>query len=595
LSVFKILLPYAKRHRWAIFCGVVFVFLTNFLGPTVPAIIGETVNLAEHRRITSDELFTFSFLILILATMAACFRFLMRRVLIDVSREIEYELRNDLFKKLESLDPSFFDSNSTGDLMSRATNDMDMVRMLIGPSLMYSANTIFSLPMVLLWMLVLDWRLTIVAMIPMIFLPPLVKYFGKHTHKASREQQDCFGELTTMVQENFAGIRVVKAYQQEPFEEKKFYQQNSNYIDISIRLAKLQSLFFPSIRFMIGWGFLFLLVYGGKQIIDGELAIGTLLSFILLFGMVIWPMIAAGWVVNMIQRGIASLERINMIFDAQPTVSDSAIVEQTPLPDRPDIQIKNLTFQYVGTSEPQLSTIDLDVPAGKTVGIVGRIGSGKSTLTNLLGRLYPVERGMITFAGKDINDWPTSEIRKKISFVFQETFLFSDTISWNIRFGANENTPFEDVEQVARIAHVHDDILEFPKGYETVLGERGVNLSGGQKQRVSIARALLREADILVLDDSLSAVDTHTEEAILNDLNAIMKGKTTFLISHRISTVALADEIIVLEDGIITQRGTHNELIKKEGLYAELYEKQLSESQLDEQFELEDGNEGAVK
>ncbi len=577
------LLPYVRRHAWAIVFGILFVFLANSLALTVPIIIGQTVNLIEEGRIHPDNLFHLAFLAVCVAGVAACFRFLMRRVIIDISREVEYEFRNDFFRKLQSLDPSFFDARNTGDLMSRATNDTDALRMLMGPGVMYTANTIFSLPIALTAMLWLDWRLTLVCMAPMLVLTPLVRYFGTRTHRMSRLQQDSFGELTTTVQENLAGIRVVKAYRQEDFELRKFLERNDDYIDKSLELARLQAMFFPSIRLLVGFGFTVLLLYGGHRIIQGHLEVGTLLSFLLLFGMIVWPLIAAGWVINLIQRGIASLERINAILESVPSVTEpedgaAVVVEAGP----PSIELRSLTFQYEGTLWPQLKDIDLHAPPGKTVGIVGPVGAGKSTLVNLLSRFYPVPRGMIFFGGKDINDWPLSELRRRISFVFQETFLFSDTIGWNIRFGSADNTPQDLVEEAAEIAQVHSDIGDLPRNYSTVLGERGVNLSGGQRQRVAIARALMRQADILVLDDTLSAVDTHTEEAILGELRRIMERKTTFLISHRLSTVATADEILVLDEGRIIQRGTHNELNAQPGWYSEMYSRQLSERAIED-------------
>lgn len=573
------LYPYLVRYKWHFLWGLVFVLVTNALSIQIPILIGRLVDQVEQFRITRPELGHLIVLLVCLAGLAGCFRFLMRRVLIDASRDIEYEFRNDLFQKLERLDPTFFDANNTGDLMSRATNDMDGVRMLLGPAIMYSANTIFGLPLFLGAMLMLNWQLTIVALLPLLALTPMVRHFTRQTHKWFKAQQESFGELTTMVQENLAGIRVVKAYQREDYEREKFLQRNDVYIHNSLSLARVQGVFFPLIGVLVGFGFALLLLYGGFLIIEEAMEVGTLVSFIMLFGMLVWPLIAAGWVINIIQRGIASLERINVILDAQPRVADVEPGEDFAALDM-SMSIRGLTFQYEGTDQPQLAGIDIEVPQGRTIGIVGPVASGKSTLIHLLARFYPVERGKIIVGGRDINDWPLSELRRRIAFVFQETFLFSDTIGWNIRFGVGDDAPEDAVSQAAARAQVHDNIIEFPSAYDTVLGERGVNLSGGQKQRVALARAILKNADVLVLDDSLSAVDTHTEEAILRELKEIMRERTTFLISHRISTVALADEIIVLQEGRITQRGRHEDLIATPGLYQELHRKQVSEEEV---------------
>ena len=573
------LFPYISRHRWALIWGVIFVLITNALTVWVPVLVGMTVNLAERRQIDEELLRALAVDVVLLALLAGCFRFLMRRVLIDASRDIEYEFRNDLFAHLQRQDATFFDGHNTGDIMSRTTNDMDAVRMAIGPGVMYVANTFSSLPMALVGMALLDWQLTIVAMIPMFLLPPLVKYFSAKTHLYSRQQQDVFGDLTTMVQENLAGMRVVKAYRQEDAQEVLFTVQNDRYIAKSMELAEVQASFFPAIRVLVGSGFVLLVGFGGYRIMSGELQAGTLLTFFVLFSMLVWPLIAIGWSWNLLQRGRASLDRLNEILDRKSRVADGAAKE---LPTGPlEVEFRNLTFQYDETPSPQLSDISLKVPAGRTLGIVGPVGSGKSTLVNLLGRYYPVPPGTIFLGGLDVNDWPLEKLRAAVSTVFQETFLFSDTIGWNIRFGSGENVPQSAVDESARQAALWETIEGFPKRFDTVLGERGVNLSGGQKQRTAIARALLKEAAVLILDDSLSAVDTHTEEQILSGLKSARRGRTTLLVSHRISTIAMADEIIVLEGGRITQRGRHADLIEQPGLYAELHRKQLSEADVE--------------
>jgi ATP-binding cassette subfamily B protein len=576
LNSLRPLLPYARRYRWRFLWGFAFVVITNFISLKIPLLVGDLVTRIESAAICRDELALLCVVLVSVAGIAGAFRFLMRRVLIDTSRDMEYELRNDLMDRLQRLDSSFFDANNTGDLMSRATNDMDALRMLIGPAIMYSANTIIGLPLFLAGMLAVSWPLTLVALLPMAALPPLTRHFSRRTHQGYKKQQEALGNLTTMVQENLAGIRVVKAYGREDSERAKFLDRNQEYIDRSMELARVQASFFPAIGLLVGLGYVLVLMVGGNLIIGGSLSVGALLSFLMLFAMLVWPLIAAGWVVNIIQRGIASLGRLRLILDAEPRVRDGGAA--APAPDAPmDIQFDNLTFQYDSTSTPQLEAISLDVPEGRSIGIVGPVAAGKSTLVHLLARFYPVPRGMIRIGGLDVNDWPLEALRRRIAFVFQETFLFSDTIDWNIRFGAEEGRSAEEVQRAAQLAQLHDAIAEFPHGYDTLLGERGVNLSGGQKQRTALARALLKDARILVLDDCLSAVDTHTEERILAGLRDVMRGRTTFLISHRISTVALADEVIVLQNGRITQRGTHEQLVAQPGLYRDLYIKQLSE------------------
>jgi len=430
-------------------------------------------------------------------------------------------------------------------------------------------------------MLIEDWFTAVAAFAPLIFLPLLVKYFGQELHSRSHAQQEQMSELTTYVQESLAGVRLIKAYGQEKPKSDGFDSENAAYIDKSMAVVKIQSLFFPSIRFVAGFGMLAILGAAAYRITSGLMQPGELMSMIILFGMLIWPLIAAGWVINIFQRASAAVKRIDEILKTKPAIqeTESTITE---IPTKYDLEIRDLTFTYDGATEPALKNIDLKVPAGQTIGIVGRVGSGKSTLVNLLLRLYPVERGKIFLSGEDINDWPIDKLRETVGMVFQESFLFSETIADNIRFGALQELSDEQVIEAATKADVHKDIKDFPEKYGTELGERGINLSGGQKQRLSIARALVRNSPVLVLDDSLSAVDTHTEETILSSLRGEMDtDRTIFLISHRISTVAIADQVIVLEDGAISQRGSHEELVAAEGLYGELYQRQLLEEEVE--------------
>ncbi len=573
------LIPYMRPYRWRFLFGVLFVLLANALGVQIPAIAGLAINVITGSSARTGLVSMMVFLVAV-AGLAGCFRYLMRRVLIDTSRDIEFDFRNSAYRHLQKLDASYYDGMSTGDVMSRMTNDIDAVRMVLGPAVMYTANTIFVLPMVLGYMLVMDWQVTLAGLSPLLIMPVLVNRFGSDLHRHARGQQDQLAQLTTYVQESLAGIRVIKAYGQEESGTARFDGENDRYIDQSMRLALTQSLFFPLIRFVAGTGLLAILYLGARRIIAGNMDYGTLVSMVMYFGMLVWPLVAAGWVINLFQRASAAMDRMHGIFGVESNVKDRPSAKAFVRPKTPDIEFRGLTFAYEGAAEPALRDIDLKIPFGGSLGIVGRVGSGKSTIVHLLLRLYRVEDGTVFIGGTDINDWPSAELRRTLGIVFQETFLFSESIGENIRFGAQRELTDGETAELARMAGVHDDIAGFPHQYGTMLGERGINLSGGQKQRVSLARTLGRDADVLILDDSLSAVDTHTEEAILGALRGVMKDRTTLVISHRISTVALCDEIVVLEDGAIAQRGTHGELLEQKGLYAELWERQQLEEEV---------------
>jgi ATP-binding cassette subfamily B multidrug efflux pump len=512
-----------------------------------------------------------------LALLKGIFQYWMRIILIGISRDIEFDLRNDLFAHLIRLSPEYYARTRTGDIMARATNDLNAVRMMLGPGVMYWFETSLTFILAIAIMTHVDWRLALFAVMPAPAVSLAVSLFGRAIHDRFEQIQGMFSDISSRVQENLAGVRMIRAFVQEKAEMRRFETLNRDYIAQNIRLVRVQGVFQPLLESLIGLTFLVVLWVGGKQVLAGRISVGSFVMFNTYMGMLVWPMIALGWVVNLMQRGGASLQRINDILREQPSIA----APPDPLSlgaVHGEIEFRQATVDYGGA--PALSAIDLRIPAGTTLAVVGHTGSGKTTLVNLLPRLFDPTGGAVLLDGIDLRQVDPAELRRHIGFVPQETFLFSATIAGNIAFGVEGATP-EQIRRAAEMAGLAGDIEGFPLGYDTLVGERGITLSGGQKQRTAIARALLREPRILILDDALSAVDTQTEEQILTHLAGVMRGRTVILISHRVSTVRQADSIVVLERGKIVERGTHEELVEAGGYYAALSQKQMLEEELE--------------
>ena len=499
----------------------------------------------------------------------------MRWVLIGVSRDIEFQLRNDIFAHLERLPMRFYQRNRTGDLISRATNDLSNVRMVLGPGIMYTANTLIVATFAVALMLSIDWKLTLMALLPLPIVTLSVWHFGKRIHELSQKAQERLADLSARVQESLSGIRVVKAFVQEKHEIQTFETMNRALFSQNMGLIRVSSLFHPTMQFTIGLAMVFVLGFGGRQVVLGNVSLGGFVAFTVYMGMLTWPMIALGWVVNLLERGRASMERLKYILDEEPEITDSPAAVDFEIEG--SVEFRDLNFSYNGV--PVLKGISLAIPKGKTVAIVGPTGSGKSTLVGLIPRLYNAPARTLFIDGVPIESIPLQTLRRAIGFIPQDTFLFGETVGENIAFGL-ENAVDADIERATHISNIYDDIQEFPSGFRTMVGERGITLSGGQKQRTAISRAVVRNPKVLILDDSLSSVDTYTEERILNELRDVTRERTSILISHRVSTVKTADEIVVLDCGEIIERGTHDELLERRGHYAELYRKQLLEEEL---------------
>jgi ATP-binding cassette, subfamily B, multidrug efflux pump len=592
------LVPYLKRRRNGLLASGFCVLCNNGVWILFPQILRRAIN-DLNTGVTRHKLLTYSLIIVAIALIKGIFQFLTRWVVIGISRDIEFDLRNDLFAHLERLSYSYYQRNRTGDIMARATNDLNAVRMLLGPAIMYSANTIVFTAGALGFMLAISPKLTIFAFLPLPIASVIIQYFGRRIHERFERIQAMFSDISARAQENFSGARVIRAYVQEQSEIAAFENANQEYIRRSLGLVRLMGMLWPTLELMLGAAVVIVLWLGGREVINGRMSVGDFVAFNTYMMQLTWPVIALGWVINIFQRGTASMARIEEILSQQPEIADvdqasrhepRATSEQVARSSQfeargllGEIEFRDLNFAYNSTAV--LKDINLRIPAGSSLAIVGPTGSGKTTLASLIPRIYDASPGAVLIDGRPLRDFHLDSLRRNIGFVPQETFLFSDTIRENIAYGVAQedaNPTLDEIKAAAEAANIAQDIESFPEGYNTTVGERGITLSGGQKQRTAIARALLRSPRILILDDALSSVDTHTEDKILNHLREIMRGRTTIFISHRVSTVRNADAIAVLHQGRIVELGTHDQLIARNGYYTELYNKQLLEEELAE-------------
>jgi|HubBroStandDraft_1064217.scaffolds.fasta_scaffold15852_2 ATP-binding cassette subfamily B protein len=590
------LLPYLKRYRWSYAAGTVCVFLTNGIWILFPLVIGHAAD-DLREGVTRHKLLFYAGLLLAIAAFKGIFQFLTRWIVIGISREIEFDLRNDLFKHLERLSFSYYQRNRTGDIMARATNDLNAVRMLLGPAIMYSANTMVYTAGALAFMISISPRLTFYTFLPLPVVSIVIQYFGRRIHDRFERIQAMFSDISARAQENFSGARLIRAYVQEEAEIRAFEKENHEYIRRSLKLVRLMGMLWPTLELLLGFAVVLVLWLGGREVLQGQdrvqlvsylgskttlllngsMGVGDFVAFTTYMVQLTWPVIALGWVINIFQRGTASLIRINEILLEQPEIQDGADARERQIEG--EIEFRGLNFSY--DEKAVLRDLNLRIPAGSSLAIVGPTGSGKTTLVSLIPRIYDAAPGMVRIDGRPIREYSIASLRQSIGFVPQETFLFSDRIRENIALGVDTATD-QEIHHAAEAANIAADIESFPEGYQTLVGERGITLSGGQKQRTAIARALIRNPQILILDDALSSVDTHTEDKILNHLRDVMRGRTTIFISHRVSTVRNADRIAVLHGGAIVELGTHEELLALNGYYTDLYNKQLLEEELAE-------------
>lgn len=587
---------YLLKYKHLLLLGILFIIISNifqilpaqFVRYALDLVIdnlnvyklfeGHTIQEGYNENIKRSVV-VYGLIILGMALLRGFFLFLVRQTIIAMSRHIEYDLKNEIYQQYQSLPVSFYRRNNTGDLLARISEDVSKVRMYIGPAIMYGLNLLTLFLMLIPIMFTINFRLTLFALIPLPFLSFSIYYVHNKINRRSEEIQKSLSGLATFVQEAFSGIRVLKSFAREQESAERFSQKSEEYKLKSLRLTRVNALFFPLILFLIGLSIVITVFIGGTEVINGTLSFGNIAEFIIYINLLTWPVTSLGWITSIVQRAAASQKRINEFLQEKNQIKS---LKNLSTEIQGDIKFENVYFTYEDSGINALKDITFEVKKGKTLAIIGTTGSGKSTIANLICRLFDPSRGNIFLDGTDIGDFDIQYMRNQIGYVPQDVFLFSDSIDKNIAFGS-ENLDDEQIIQAAIDADLHDNIIDLPDGFNTVLGERGITLSGGQKQRLSIARALVRNPKILILDDSLSAVDTKTENNILNNLQDIMKGKTSIIISHRVSSAKLSDHIIVLDDGRIIEQGDHNSLIHKSGVYKELYEKQLKSDEIVEE------------